>query len=135
MPTLPPDHISTLTALANGIIPPDARDAGASTVNAGPRLAEKIAAGTNAPLYLRGIEAADQLAGNRYNVSVPNLNPDQLHTLLTHLRDTLPAFFKQLRMDVCALYLSNPSVWQRIGFPGPSADSGGHPDFEQPQSP
>jgi hypothetical protein len=36
-------------------------------------------------------------------------------------------------MDVCALYLSDPAVWQRIGFPGPSADSGGHPDFDQPQ--
>jgi hypothetical protein len=34
-------------------------------------------------------------------------------------------------MDVSALYLSDPEVWCRIGFPGPSIDSGGHPDFDQ----
>ena len=39
--------------------------------------------------------------------------------------DASPAFFKQLRMDVCALYLSEPAVWRRIGFPGPSTRSGG----------
>jgi hypothetical protein len=50
------------------------------------------------------------------------------------LRDQCPAFFKQLRMDVSALYLSDPEVWQRIGFPGPSTDRGGYPDFDQPQS-
>ena len=29
-------------------------------------------------------------------------------------------------MDVCALYLSDPAVWRRIGFPGPSAETGGY---------
>jgi hypothetical protein len=42
-------------------------------------------------------------------------------------------FFRQLRMDVCALYLSDPGVWARIGFPGPSTAQGGYPDFDQPQ--
>ena len=50
------------------------------------------------------------------------------------LRDRLPAFFKQLRLDVSALYLSDPAIWQRIGFPGPSTASGGYPDFDQPQA-
>src|ERR1041385_3923811 len=36
-------------------------------------------------------------------------------------------------MDVAAMYLSDPGVWQRIGFPGPSTASGGYPDFDQPQ--
>jgi hypothetical protein len=36
---------------------------------------------------------------------------------------------------VCALYLSDAGVWQRIGFPGPSSASGGHPDYDQPQGP
>ena len=45
-----------------------------------------------------------------------------------------PGFFKQLRMDTCALYLSDPGVWARIGFPGPSSAQGGYPDFDQPQA-
>ncbi|MEY2427611.1 MAG: hypothetical protein QOJ40_496, partial [Verrucomicrobiota bacterium] len=50
------------------------------------------------------------------------------------VREKLPSFFKQLRMDVSALYLSDPAVWQRIGFPGPSTASGGYPDFDLPQT-
>ncbi len=38
----------------------------------------------------------------------------ELHELLGVLRDKSPDFFKQLRMDVCALYLGDPAVWQRI---------------------
>jgi hypothetical protein len=29
--------------------------------------------------------------------------------------------------------MSDPGVWQRIGFPGPSTEAGGYPDFDQPQ--
>ena len=50
------------------------------------------------------------------------------------LRDRMPDFFRQLRMDACASYMSDPGVWQRIGFPGPSTDTGGYPDFDQPQT-
>jgi len=49
------------------------------------------------------------------------------------MRVDAPGFFKQLRMDVAALYLGDPGVWRRIGFPGPSTDTGGYPDFDQPQ--
>jgi hypothetical protein len=132
--TLSPEHLDALAALASGIIPPDARDAGAAAVQAGPRLAQRITAGINAPLYLRGLETAIQLAHETCNAPVDKLAPAQLHALLVSLRDRLPAFFKQLRMDVCALYLADPAVWQRIGFPGPSTDSGGYPDFDQPQA-
>ena len=31
------------------------------------------------------------------------------------------------------MYLRDPAVWQRIGFPGPSTASGGYDDFDQPQ--
>jgi hypothetical protein len=134
MPSLTPDQLATLTALADGIIPPDETDAGASSVNAAPRLAEKISAGINAALYLKGLDLAQSLATEKYNLTIPHLTPTQLHDLLTVLRDTLPAFFKQLRMDVSALYLGDPDVWRRIGFPGPSTATGGHPDFDQPQT-
>jgi hypothetical protein len=126
-------QISALAALANGIIPADAIDAGAASVNAAARLAEKVAAGLNAALYLRGLETAERLAREHFATAVSDLNPRQIHELVAAVRDALPPFFKQLRMDVSALYLSDPAVWQRIGFPGPSSESGGYPDFDHPQ--
>jgi hypothetical protein len=134
MPSLKPDQLATLTALANGVIPPDEIDAGAAAVNAAPRLAEKIAAGVNAVFYLEALETADALSQKVYGLVPAALTPAQLHDLLAATRDALPAFFKQLRMDVSALYLSDPDVWLRIGFPGPSTATGGHPDFAQPQT-
>lgn len=127
-------QLETLAALANGIIPPDDRDKGAASVDAGARLAARIQNGVNAALYLQGIEAAHAISQKLYSRDLANLNGQQLHHLIDTLREQLPSFFKQLRMDVSALYLSNPEVWQRIGFPGPSALSGGYPDFDQPQT-
>ena len=132
--TLEPDQARSLVALANGIIPADELDAGAASVGAGPRLADKIHSGVNAALYLRGLELAEKLAGGTFGRCVADLAPAEIHSLLGLLRDQLPGFFKQLRMDVSALYLSDPAVWQRIGFPGPSTRSGGYPDFDQPQT-
>jgi hypothetical protein len=124
-----------LAALADAIIPPDAIDAGAAAVHAGPRLAERIRAGVNAAVYLKGLEMAQTLAQSKFGRDVTSLGADERHELIAGLRDAPPGFFKQLRLDVSALYLSDVAVWQRIGFPGPSAPSGGHPDFDQPQSP
>jgi hypothetical protein len=122
-----------LAALANGIIPADARDAGAAAVAAGPRLAEKLAAGVNA-VYRRGLSAAAELTRSKYGCGIAELDAAQTHDLLGALREQQPGFFKQLRMDVCALYLGDPGVWARIGFPGPSSAEGGYPDFDQPQT-
>jgi hypothetical protein len=131
---LQPDQLAVLTALANGIIPADGTDAGAAAVDAGPRLAERIRAGVNAGIYLRGLELAQSLAHTRRGRDVTQLSPAEIHDLLAAIRDELPGFFKQLRMDVSALYLSDPAVWRRIGFPGPSTETGGYPDFDQPQT-
>ena len=120
-----------LARLASGIIPASSSDAGAAAVNAGPRLAEKVSAGVNATLYVRGLETAERLAKELYGVKVAELTPPQVHDLLGRLRDELPAFFKQLRMDVSALYLSDPEVWKRIGFPDPASQTGGYPDFDR----
>jgi hypothetical protein len=127
-------NASILAALANGIIPADARDEGAAAVNAGARLAEKVETGINAAIYARGVDTAEALAMERHGRSVTELDVAEIYSLLTALRESLPAFFKQLRMDVSALYLSDPGVWQRIGFPGPSIASGGYPDFGEPQT-
>src|SRR5436309_2125456 len=117
-----------LAALANGIIPADERDAGAAAVNAGPRLAEKLAAGLNAALYRRGLAATAVLAEAMFGRAATALDAVRMHELLGTLREQQPVFFRQLRMDVCALYLSDPGVGERIGFPGPSTAQGGYPD-------
>jgi hypothetical protein len=122
---------ATLAALARGIIPPDDIDAGADAVEAGPRLAAKIEAGINAGLYLEGLAAATAMAREQFGQEPGQLSPAQVHQWVGGLRERAPGFYKQLRMDVSALYLSEPKVWERIGFPGPSSSTGGYPDFDQ----
>jgi hypothetical protein len=125
--------MSALEVLVNAIIPADETDAGAAAVDAASILAQRIDAGTNAPLYLDGLRRAEEMSRQRYSTGVETLTPEQVHELLGAVRSEMPGFFKQLRMDVCALYLSDPGVWERIGFPGPSTETGGYPDFDQPQ--
>ena len=131
--TITPEDLDGLTVLANGIIPADERDAGAAAVQAGPRLADRVNAGINAGLYTDGLRLADKLAREMFGGALVTLTPADLHTLLERLRADAPGFFKQLRMDVAALYLADPNVWRRIGFPGPSIETGGYPDFDQSQ--
>jgi hypothetical protein len=125
--------IGALAALAGGIIPADDRDAGAGLVHAGPSIAERMRRSPSAQVYAEGLRAARVIANERFGQDVRELNASQVRELLTVLRDQSPAFFRQLRADVCALYLSDTGVLQRIGFPGPSSHSGGYPDFDQPQ--
>src|SRR4051812_29829814 len=108
--TLNPEQLATLAALANGIIPADEMDAGAAAVEAGPKLAAKIQMGTNAGLYRSGLDLAQTLAHQTFGRAASQLPPSEIHDLLSLLRAQLPVFFKQLRMDVSALYLSDPAV-------------------------
>ena len=128
------DDGAVLAALASGIIPADERDAGAAAVDAGPRLLERIRSGVNAVIYAEGLRAAREIAQAEFARPVGALAPPERHRLLERLRERAPAFFKQLRADVSALYLSDSAVWKRIGFPGPSIETGGHPDFDRPQA-
>ena len=128
------EKVADLAALANGIIPTDEIDSGAAAVDAGARIAAKIQAGVNARLYVQGLETAAAVAAEKYGRGIGELAPPEIHELIAIVRERAPGFFKQLRMDVSALYLSDPCVWQRIGFPGPSAASGGYPDFDRPQT-
>jgi len=125
--------VDVLTALTNAIIPPDARDAGAAAVDAGPRLAARMQDGPQAALYACGLRSAQDLCARQFGRAVTTLTPPELHDLALQLAATEPAFFKQLRLDTTTLYLSDPAVWTRIGFPGPSIETGGHPDFDRPQ--
>ncbi|MEW6305961.1 MAG: aldehyde dehydrogenase family protein [Verrucomicrobiota bacterium] len=126
--------VAALSALANGIIPPDETDAGAGAVHAGATLAEKARRGPACELYAEGLTTAAALARQTYGRSIGELTASQIHDLLGVLQETQPDFFRQLRADVSAIYLSDAGVWQRIGFPGPSTDTGGYPDFDQPQT-
>ena len=128
------DDIASLASLANGIIPADERDAGAAAVHAGPGIAERARHGVNGPLYAEGLAAAGELARERFGRPVRELSASEIQELLDELATVSPAFFRQLRADTCAFYLSDPAVWQRIGFPGPSSETGGYPDFAQRQT-
>src|SRR5690242_20032504 len=99
---------AVLAALANGIIPPDARDDGAASVGAGARLAGKADLGINQTLYAEGIETAQRIAQRDFQRTIEELSPAEIHELLNELHEKHTAFFKQLRMDVAALYLSEP---------------------------
>jgi hypothetical protein len=133
-PSISLSDIAILAALANGIIPADERDAGAASVHAGPGIAERMRRSPMAHVYVEGLASARELARETFGVEPDKLNAEQIHELLAALCAQTPAFFRQLRADVCALYLSDAGVWQRIGFPGPSSETGGYPDFDQPQT-
>jgi hypothetical protein len=126
-------QLAALEVMANGIIPADEIDRGASEVGAASRLAEEIRNGTNAAIYRDGIAAAATIAREKFGGELTELTPEKVYELLAIVRERLPAFFKQLRLDVSAIYLSDPAISKRIGFPGPSTASGGYPDFDQPQ--
>jgi len=121
-----PEQVKILERLANGIIPADEMDEGAAAVNAGMRIADRVDRGINAKVYLAGLEFLE-------GKDVLNMDDAQIHELLGLIREKAAGFFKQLRMDVSALYLSDEGVWGRIGFPGPSSESGGYPDFDKVQ--
>lgn len=124
---------AALAVLAAAIIPGDNRDAGAAAVDAGPRLALGVRAGRHAVLYADGLRTAESAAEELFGRPVGSLSPAEAAAVLGRLAASAPGFFRQLRADVAAIYLSDPAVCARIGFPGPSLEAGGYPDFDQPQ--
>ncbi|HUF63002.1 MAG TPA: aldehyde dehydrogenase family protein [Verrucomicrobiales bacterium] len=127
------EDIAALNALANGIIPSDETDGGAAMVFAGLGAAAKFRLGLQPDVYTEGLKTASFLAQARFGSPVGDLGPGQIAELLGLLEEQALPFLKQLRADVSAAYLSDPGIWRRIGFPGPSTESGGYPDFDQPQ--
>ena len=127
-------QIATLSALANGIIPADTRDSGAAAVHAGPGIAGRIRYNPYADVYLDGLRDAERFAREMFDRETTELEASQMDQLIAKLRDESQQFFRLIRSDVCAMYLSDRGVWQRMGFPGESTEEGGHPDFDQDQS-
>ena len=80
-----------------------------------------------------GLQVAS--AHQKFGVKLPATtgHPDfeRMFRIQMNMLEWMPVFLPLLWL--CALYLSDMGVWQRIGFPGPSSQSGGYPDFDQPQ--
>jgi hypothetical protein len=131
--TLSPEHVAALKSLASAIIPADSRGPGVAQFNPGAHLAGKLQANPFASGLLQGLDFAEKQSLQMFGLPVGELPLESLDNLVGVLRDRSPAFFKFLRMETCALYLSQAATWQRIGFPGPSIEQGGYPDFDQAQ--
>ncbi|MCL4299725.1 MAG: gluconate 2-dehydrogenase subunit 3 family protein [Anaerolineae bacterium] len=141
------DHaLQTLEALASTIIPPDDFDAGVQEMGfvSVVEMRARYEAGREA-LYVTALQAVDQMARSEYNKpDFVDLSPAERTALLEAVRQNQAngadwagvkpsSFFSALWEDVVFLYCTHPDTWQRIGFPGPSFEMGGYPDFDQPQ--
>jgi ribosome-associated toxin RatA of RatAB toxin-antitoxin module len=140
-------HVETLEALAGAMIPADDFDAGVQGMGFASvaEMRSRYEAG-RAELYLTALGAVDQMAQTMF--SRPNfiaLTPTERTALLDSIRqnqvnDKLwggfkpSAFFSALWEDVTFLYCTHPDTWERVGFPGPSFDTHGYPDADQPQA-
>lgn len=138
--------LQTLEALAATMIPPDDFDTGVQGVGFASvvEMRARYEAG-KAELYETALRAVDGLAQSMFQQpTFVALAPAERTALLEAVRQNQtngqlwgpikPAsFFSALWEDVVFLYCTHPDTWQRIGFPGPSFETGGYPDFDQPQ--
>jgi ribosome-associated toxin RatA of RatAB toxin-antitoxin module len=148
LPLFRDEHLAeTLEALASTMIPADDFDAGVQGLGFASvaEMRSRYEAG-RAELYLTALQAVDQMAQTIFNK--PNfveLLPAERTALLDSIRQNQAndkvwggvkpsAFFSALREDVTFLYCTHPDTWERIGFPGPSFDSKGYADADQPQA-
>lgn len=146
-PILTDEHVATIAAAAEAIIPADDFDGGVAPLDPGPVIATRARYQAHvARLYARGLAALEQsvsimFPGRRF----VGLSLAERGRVLTAMRnDAAPGaawrdvssqeFYRTLRGDVCFVYMTDPDVCRRIGFPGPSTSAGGHPDYDRPQA-
>ena len=129
------DQVAVLEILARAMIPPDARDQGVAGLNVGEAVARKIQGDPNHADYLDGLRIAAAMAQENFKTPIVDIDARLLTGLLESLRQSSPGLFKLLRTEACAVYLSQASTWKRIGFPGPSIETGGYPEFDQAPRP
>ncbi|HEY6227012.1 MAG TPA: gluconate 2-dehydrogenase subunit 3 family protein, partial [Verrucomicrobiae bacterium] len=82
-PGLTNDERAALNRLANAIIPADKRDAGAASVNAGVRIADRVLNGINAPAYRNLLHAAEATARETFGRTLNDLDLQQINTVVT----------------------------------------------------
>lgn len=139
-----PHQIETLEALAGTMIPPDEFDKGALGLGF-PEVAQLRARYTpgRGDVYVTGVRAVDTVAQSLFGAETFASLPLEKRTeLLDALRQdkvdktgwdpvSPSKFFGALAEDVLFLYCTHPDTWQRLGWPGPSFDRGGYPDFDE----
>jgi hypothetical protein len=133
--SLPAEQVEILEKLARGIIPADGKDQGVAGLNVGQSVARKIESDPNGAIHLEGLNFAASVAQETFGRPIIDLDPTSIHELVGMVRESFPGLFKLLRTEACAIYLSQPAAWKRIGFPGPSIEQGGYPEFDKAPSP
>jgi hypothetical protein len=125
------EQVAVLDILSRAIVPADARDQGVAGLNVGEAVARKIQVDPNRADYLEALRIAATMAQENFKMPILDLDSGSLSGLLQSLRQSSPGLFKLLRTEACAIYLSQASTWKRIGFPGPSIETGGYPEFHR----
>lgn len=141
-----PHQVDTLEALALTVIPPDGFDEGVRGMGfADVAEVRSRYQPERSRLYLAALRAVDEMARFRFGAKdFVSLGPEERERVLDAIRrgerddatwgDVQPdKFFTALWEDVVFLYCTHQDTWRRIGWPGPSFDSGGYPDFDKPQ--
>jgi hypothetical protein len=145
-PILTEEHVASIAAAAEAIIPADAFDGGVAPLDPGPVIATRARYQAQvARLYTAGLAALEQsvsimFPGRRF----VDLSLSERGRVLTAMRNgaapgaawrniSSQEFYRTLRTDVCFVYMTDPDVGRRLGFPGPSTSAGGYPDYDQPQ--
>lgn len=139
-------QIETLEALATTLLPPDDFDNGVQGLGL-PDVAEvraRYQAGRS-EMYLTALRAVDHMAQIMFGkCTFVDLTLEERIQVLEAVQqgqvdksiwgDVQPkTFFTALWEDVVFLYCTHPETWRRIGWPGPSFDVGGYPDFDRVQ--
>jgi hypothetical protein len=85
------------------------------------KLDEKAAQDQNLPSFLsEGVEALNGGTGSAWT----GLSEEARLEALKRAEQT--PFFKRLRSDFVLYFYSNPAIWSRFGYEGPSNDQGGY---------
>jgi len=141
------DHSSqTLEALAATMLPPDDFDAGVQGLGfvSVVEMRARYEAGRE-ELYTTALNAVDKMAQDMFGKSsfieltflerTALLDAARQNQVNDNIwRNIKPSsFFGALWEDVVFLYCTHPDTWMRIGFPGPSFNSGGYAEAAQPQ--
>src|SRR4051812_37554946 len=107
-----PKEARALGALAGGIIPPDDRDDGVAALKADEHFVRKLAANPFASALLQDLTLVETHCVEQFGRSIEQLDCEAMVKLLAIMRDRVPALFKFVRMESCALYLSQPATWR-----------------------
>ena len=136
-----------LERLAGCLIPPDKSDEGIRGAGfAGIIELRNMYQPLAANLYRAGLAGCEEACHALFGRSLYEATEDEVGAVLAAIAEGTAAgeswtdacgpqeFFSTLRADACFVYCTSEDVWKRIGFPGPSFNLGGYPDYSDPQA-